>query len=288
MYFGINRNVEWTNAKEFHPDKSVITKESDVSEATRNQEPTHIRVFWQPGCTSCLRVKEFLASQGVEFESIDVHNDVDGMAQLNELGARSVPIVALGGRYTLAQSLNDVIRFLDLKTRMMEALPPETLVEKLNLVLAATDRLTQQLSEDRLHDVFRNRDRTVAAHVFHIFRVAEMGLQAAQQIKLNFEGFNDLPPDDWRRDDIVKWGEEIREQVQVWWRNEADKALSYNVPTYYGKRPMHEVLERTTWHAAQHTRQLALILESHGIEPDAPLTPADLAGLPVPEEVWDR
>ena len=51
---------------------------------------------------------------------------------------------------------------------------------------------------------------------------------------------------------------------------------------------MHEVLERTAWHAAQHTRQLALILESFGIEADRPLSAADLAGLPVPEEVWDR
>ena len=81
--------------------------------AGRAQPPARIKVFWQPGCTSCLRVKEFLAAQGVEFESIDVHNDENGLAQLTELGARSVPVVALGGRYTLAQSLNDVIKFLE-------------------------------------------------------------------------------------------------------------------------------------------------------------------------------
>jgi glutaredoxin len=259
-----------------------------VSEEIRNQESARIKVFWQPGCTSCLRVKEFLTSQGVEFESIDVHNDADGIAQLNELGARSVPIVALGGRFTLAQSLNDVIRFLDLRTRAIEALPPETLVAKLDLVLIAAARLTRQLSEDQLRNVFRNRNRTVGALVFHIVRVAEMGLQAAQQIELRFESFDDLPPDDWRGNDLVNREEEIREQLHAWWRNESDKTLSYSVPTYYGKRPMHEVLERTAWHAAQHTRQLALILESYGIEPDGPLTPADLAGLPVPEEVWDR
>ncbi len=259
-----------------------------MSEAAHIQNPARIKVFWQPGCTSCLRVKEFLTSQGVEFESIDVHNDADGIQQLNALGARSVPIVSLDGRYTPAQSLNDVIRFLDLKTRTMEALPPENLVGKLELVLTAAARLTRQLSEDQLRSVFRNRQRTVGALVFHIVRVAQMGLQATQQIELRFEGFDDLPPDDWRRNDLVLWQEEIREQLHAWWHNESDRTLSYSVPTYYGRRPMHEVLERTTWHAAQHTRQLALILESHGIEPDGPLTPVDLAGLPVPEEVWDR
>ena len=38
----------------------------------------------------------------------------------------------------------------------------------------------------------------------------------------------------------------------------------------------------------RHTSQFALILESDGIKPDRPLSAADLAGLPVPEQVWDR
>lgn len=266
----------------------VAQQDATVIEADQKHQPARIKVFWQPGCTSCLRVKEFLSSQGVEFESIDVHNDANGMAQLNELGARSVPIVALGGRYTLAQSLNDVIKFLDLKTRVMDMLSPEELVAKLDLVLATAMRLTGQFSGEQLRGVFRNRDRTVDALVFHVFRVAQMGLQAAQQIELRFEGFNDLPPEHWRGDDLVRWGGAIREQLRVWWHAETDKTLAYDAPTYYGRRPMHEVLERTAWHAAQHTRQLALILESFGIEPDRPLSEADLFGLPVPKNVWDR
>jgi len=259
-----------------------------VTNTLNEQAPARIEVFWQPGCTSCLRVKEFLASQGIEFESVDVHNDADGMARLQQLGARSVPVVALGGSYTLAQSLRDVIRFLDLKTRVMDMLPPEELVAKLEVVLATATRLTGQLSEEQLHGVFRNRDRTVGALMFHIVRVVEVGLQAAQDIELRFESFNELPPEDWRKLDLIEWGREIRQQVQSWWHHETRKALSYRVPTYYGRRSMHEVLERTAWHAAQHTRQLALILESYGIEPDQPLNASDLAGLPVPEEVWDR
>jgi hypothetical protein len=50
---------------------------------------------------------------------------------------------------------------------------------------------------------------------------------------------------------------------------------------------MHEVLERTAWHCAQHTRQLMMLLEMLDIAPNGPLTPADLAGLPLPEKVWD-
>jgi len=79
-----------------------------------------------------------------------------------------------------------------------------------------------------------------------------------------------------------------RGPLTAWWRDETQRSRAYNVPTYYGQRLMHEVLERTAWHAAPHTRQSILVLETHGIVPDRPLSPADLAGLPVPDEVWDR
>lgn len=254
------------------------------------QTPARIKVFWQPGCSSCLRTKEFLTKQGIEFESINVHNNPAGMAELAALGARSVPVVALAGKYTLCQSFNDVVKFLDLKTKLMDPLPPAQLVARLDLVLSATARYVRQFTDAQLREVFRDRNRTPGGTAFHIFRVAEMGLQAAQGIRLEFDGFNELPPPQWRAGDIAGWGLQVRERILAWWKEQErqDPTLAFTVPTYYGERPMHDVLERTAWHAAQHTRQVMLMLESHGTAPDRPLTAEDLAGLPVPDEVWDR
>jgi glutaredoxin len=235
-----------------------------------------IKVFWQPGCSSCLRTKEFLTEQGLEFESMDVHNDPAARAQLMELGARSVPVVSIGKRYTFCQSINDVIKFLDLKTRVMDPLPPAQLVAKLDLLMCANARYVRQFRHEQLRTPFRNRDRTPAGLAFHMFRVAEMGMQAAQGIALHFESFDELPPDAWSGEDIARWG------VQK------HQGTDFTVQTYYGVRPFHEVLERTAWHAAQHARQVMLMLESNGVEPDGPLTAADLEGLPVPHDVWDR
>jgi glutaredoxin len=251
-------------------------------------ESARVQVFWQPGCSSCLRTKEFLAKQGVEFESIDVHNDPDGMARLTALGARSVPVVALGGRFTFCQSMNDVVKFLDLKTKLMDPLPPAQLVARLDLVMTSAARYLRQFTDTQLREVFRDRNRTPAGLGFHVFRVAEMGIEAAQQIDLRFEGFNDQPPADWNGDAIARWGEAVQVRLGQWWAGETERSLAYTVPTYYGRRPMHEVLERTAWHAAQHTRQIMLMLESHGTAPDRPLSMDDLAGLPLPDEVWDR
>src|SRR5262249_46320093 len=46
-----------------------------------------VRVFWQPGCTSCLRTKEFLTRNNVDYESINVHGNEAGMEELRKLGA---------------------------------------------------------------------------------------------------------------------------------------------------------------------------------------------------------
>ena len=45
-----------------------------------------IKAYWQPGCTSCLRMKEFLTKHGVPFESVNVLEDQQGFAELGELG----------------------------------------------------------------------------------------------------------------------------------------------------------------------------------------------------------
>lgn len=259
-----------------------------ITASTPSTPSARIKVFWQPGCSSCLRTKEFLTKQGIDFESINVHNNPAGLAELTALGARSVPVVALAGRYTLCQSFGDVVKFLDLKTKLMDPLPPVALMRKIDYVLSSAARYTRQLNEQQLREVFRNRDRTPGGTAFHIFRVAEMGLEAAQGIELKFEGFNDVPPAHWTASEIADWGLAVQKRFNEWWSQQTDRELNYTVPTYYGQRSLHDVLERTTWHAAQHTRQLLMMLESHGIAADRPLTADDLAGLPVPDEVWDR
>ena len=41
-----------------------------------------IKVYWQPGCSSCLRTKEFLTEHGVPFRSIDVLADPQAIADV--------------------------------------------------------------------------------------------------------------------------------------------------------------------------------------------------------------
>ncbi len=127
-----------------------------------------VKVFWQPGCSSCLRTKEFLQKNGVVFESVNVAADPSGLAELRALGARSVPIVSRGTDYTLCQSMGDVVKFLGLDTVLGDALPPAQLYGKLDNVLHTAIRLTRQFPVDRLRENFRDRNRTLGDTAFHV------------------------------------------------------------------------------------------------------------------------
>lgn len=248
--------------------------------------PARIKLYWKPGCSSCLRTKEFLRKQEIEFESVNAQDNPQALQELRALGARGLPVISLGERFTLCQSFGDVLKFLDLKVRLADPLPPAELFERLGRILDVAARITRQFPADQLGLIFRNRNRTQGALAFHVFRVVEMGIDAADGKGMNVEGFNDQPPAHWSGDDIADWGLKIRQRALDWWSAQTDRTLKYTVSTYYGQREAHDVLERMTWHAAQHARQLALMLESGGTPVPDRLSQDDLRGLPVPDDVW--
>jgi glutaredoxin len=248
-----------------------------------------VRVFWQPGCTSCLRTKEFLTKNGVDYESINVHGNPAGMEALRKLGARSVPVVARGDKFVFAQTLTDVIKFLDLKVKLQERLSPEALIAKLNIVLPAAARYVRQIPADWLEKSFRNRKRPIRVLAHHVFRIPDGFLESMRDGReLTYERIMEEPGPAIRTgEDVARYGESVLARFNEWWKAFPDKSCEQPMSAYFGRHPMHVVLERTVWHPAQHTRQLMLILETIGIEPDRRLTPEDLAGLPLPDKAWD-
>jgi glutaredoxin len=249
-----------------------------------------VRVFWQPGCTSCLRTKEFLARNGVEFESINVHGNPQAMEELRKLGARSVPVVARGDRFVFAQTIGDVIRFLGLNVREPQRLSPAALIAKAEIILPAAARYIRQLPAAELDKPFRNRERPKRVLAYHVFRIVEGFLESMHDGKeLTYDRIMEgAPPSVATGEAIARYGEEVLKKFQAWWAANPDKSCRRPMQTYFGNHPVHVVLERTVWHPAQHTRQLMLILETLGIAPDRPLSAADLAGLPLPEKAWDE
>ncbi|RPI45497.1 MAG: DinB family protein [Betaproteobacteria bacterium] len=223
-----------------------------------------------------------------DFDVIDVVNTPGGMEQLKAMGVRNVPLVAIGDRYTFAQNLKDVARFLGVSLNR-EQLPPSVLVPRYDSILATAQRLVRQVPVDRMGErVIPNRPRLIRPFVYHIFRIGESFLIAYNGAEYSNMLANAEPPVEIQTpEQVVAYGQQVRDQLSAWWTSNTDRALEKKLDTYYGVQTAHDVFERTTWHSAQHCRQLAVVLERFGIDPDQPLQPQQTAGLPLPEGLWE-
>ena len=248
-----------------------------------------LTVYWRPGCSSCVKVKEYLTQQGVAFESIDVAARPDAMKDLLAFGVKTVPVVARGGEFVFAQALEDVSRFIGRKFAS-KRLPPQELVDKWLTVLRAAQRHVQQLPATRLAErAVHSRDRSIRDLAYHVYQVPDAFLQAVENgLEDLTTTYNAPPPASVvSTRDIQKYGEGVTARVERWWSQLPDKSCRQKVKTYYGERSLHELLERCTWHSAQHARQIASVLERLQLKPDGPLSAKDYAGLPMPQGLWE-
>ncbi|WP_213233516.1 glutaredoxin domain-containing protein [Caballeronia sp. NK8] len=247
-------------------------------------------VFWQPGCSSCVRVKEFLTRLEIPFKSVDVLSDSEGRNELRRLGARSIPIVSKGDAFTYAQSIEDVARFVDRMDAVTDRLPPEVLFSKWTKVLSVALANIPMIPDDEFNQsVLPNVPRSYRDLSYHIFQVVDAFLQTVQDGLEDWTVVANVSPPEriQKKEDTVNEGQELTERLQHWWLTLEDKSCQQSLTMFYGKHPMHQFLERSTWHSAQHTRQLIALLSDKGIELPAKLEADDYAGLPMPKKLWE-
>jgi hypothetical protein len=223
--------------------------------------------------------------------AIDVLNDAGGREKLLALGVRNVPVVARGEQFVFGQNLEDVAEFVGLHGTGHQPLPPEQLIGKWITVLRATQRYLRQMPDARLNElVIDNRDRSIRLMGHHVFRIGEAFLETVIDGAEYTAPLATIPPRDGTfnsGEEIARYGEEIIGRLLKWWDGVADKSCRQKIKTFFGMQPMYMLYERSTWHSAQHARQLTAVLERFGIEPDGRLTAEDLAGLPLPERLWE-
>ena len=222
---------------------------------------------------------------------MDVLNDPIGRERLAKLGARTVPVLAKGDQYIFCQNLEDVAEFVGLQGSGHIPLAPAALMAKWATVLRAAQRYIRQIPDERLTErAIDNRDRSLRLLSHHIFRIGEAFLETAIDEVEYWANNANVPPVEGTcttAEEIIRYGDGVIERLENWWNQLEDKSCQQKVKTFYGTPPMHQLFERSTWHSAQHVRQLIAILERFGIEPNGRLIAEDLAGLPLPERVWD-
>ena len=204
---------------------------------------------------------------------------------------RNVPVVARGEQFVFGQNLEDVAEFVGLQGTGHQPLPPEQLIGKWIDVLRTAQGLIRQLPDAALNErVVANRDRSIRLMCHHVFRVGEAFLESVVDGVEYAVQLANVPPKEGTfttGDEIARYGESVIARLQQWWDKLDDKTCQQKVKTFFGMQPIYMLYERSTWHSAQHARQRTAVLEDRGIEPKARLKPETLAGLPLPERLWE-
>jgi glutaredoxin len=252
-----------------------------------NPRSETVRVFHQPGCSSCLRAKEFVAGNGVPFESVDVLNDANGMDLMRELGIRRVPVVSKGREWVFGENLADVAKLLGIQYGANQALSPDDLHSKTNRVLSLAAADVSAVPDAKLTALNPHREnRDIRYLAFHIFDIQVDFLEALDGAEYT-QGLRVPPPEMSTATALAAFGADVQRRFNAWYPQQQAKGFDRVVPTQWGDRTVYALFERATWHSAQHCRQLEDMLDIVGTPVPVRLTKVDLANLPLPERVWE-
>lgn len=246
-----------------------------------------VEAFWMPGCSSCLRMKEFISRSGRKWVAINVDERPDAQAELAANGMR-VPAARVADRWVSGIDLAAVAALIDVPYDPPKILPSEELVTRylsnLHVARATISQMTPQMLSHRLPD--RRREMLDVAN--QVASVMRAFLAAYSDDRHAAVEFYDKPAEVQTQQDLLDRLDATERLFTTWWEEDGvDDPLDRVVQTSWGYPTLHEILEREVWHTTQHLRQLQYVLREFGVEPDEPLTEANLAGLPLPSGIHD-
>jgi len=245
-----------------------------------------VRAYWMPGCSSCLRMKEFISKSGREWVAINADADRAARAELKANGL-VLPVARLGDRWVNGVDLAAVAELLEVPYEPPVILPSAELAARYNLNLDVARSIITQMTDEMFAVAMPNRRRPMFDVANQVASVMRSFLAAYSDDKHD-SGFYAKPDFVRTPQDVLDRLDETRQLFNTWWQEDGnDDPLDRVTETYWGYPTLLEVLEREVWHTTQHIRQLEYVLKEFGVTPDLPLTKAHLAGLPLPEGIHD-
>ena len=158
---------------------------------------------------------------------------------------------------------------------------------RLDRILEATQRLLVPLDARQLDYTPPERARPLRDLAYHVFRLALAFVDAMDRGELPEGWLQERAPADLQDGAAVaRYGALVRGRIAGWFEGAAPGEFARVIGVYYGPQSGHELLERTAWHAAQHLRQLHVLVGRLGGVPAAPLPADAFAGLPLPDALW--
>lgn len=259
--------------------------QSNITQVSTVQADT-VQAYWMPGCSSCLRMKEFIAKSGRDWVAINADEDLAARAELEAQGLL-LPAARVGDRWVSGVDLAAVAGLLGVPYEPPVILPAPELADRYNRNLDVARAVIAQMTDEMLAVALPNRRRPMFDVANQVASVMRAFLGSYYDDK-HASGFYAKPDSVRTRADVLRRLDDTRQLFNAWWEEDGnDDPLDRVTETYWGYPTLLEVLEREVWHTTQHIRQLEYVLKEFGVTPDRPLTEAHLAGLPLPEGIHD-
>ena len=134
---------------------------------------------------------------------MNVLEDPNGLAELQKLGARSVPVLSRGDKFTFGQSTKQIVDFLGLNEKSGPELSTDELAARVDKYMGAALELIPMMPHDRLGTFVPGRPRSYRTLGFHLFRVVAAFLDANEGTTLVQAAFREEPPAD--ADTLYAW-----------------------------------------------------------------------------------
>jgi hypothetical protein len=216
-----------------------------------------------------------------------VQSEPAALEELRRLGVPAVPAVALGERAAHGWNPPAYAALLGVAYNAPPRLSPSVLAARLDVILGAAEALFRQMPDERMDDKPPERDRTVRDLGYHVFRLSLAFIDAMDAGHLAKSWLGETAPAEMREGRAVaNYGALVRGRLAGWFEGTAASEYARILDVYYGPQSGHDLLERTTWHAAQHLRQLYVIADRLGLRPHTLLPTAAFQGLPLPDALW--
>jgi len=207
--------------------------------------------------------------------------------ELRRLGVPLVPALAVGGRAAHGWNPPAYADLLGIAYRPAARLAPRELAGRLDRILDVAQGLLALVPGPLMGFTPPERDRPLRDLGYHVFRLALAFVNGMDRGELPETWLQETAPADLHDGAaLARYGAQVRARVSGWLAGAPEREFEREIRVYYGPQSGHELLERTTWHAAQHLRQLYTLAERLGIAPPAPLPTAAFEGLPLPEALW--
>ena len=218
---------------------------------------------------------------------MNVEGSAAALEELRRLGVPVVPAVAVGARAVHGWNPPAYAELLGVDFTPAAKLPAAALAARLDRILASAERAIAAVPEAHLEHKPPQRNRSIRDLTYHLFRLSLAFVDGMDMGKLPETWLQETAPKDLRNGAaIARYGALVRGRIGGWFEGASPKEFVRTIAVYYGPQSGHDLLERTTWHAAQHLRQLYVLAERLGVAPPATLPAHAFDGLPLPDALW--